>query len=65
MPSHNKKPGAHQENFPGSNLDEEAKAFQKWMEDYQRRTGDKFPTWSTVLKEAHKMGYRISAKSSE
>lgn len=36
--------------------------FMKAMDDYKRRSGRQFPTWSEVLEVLHSMGYRKVAE---
>ncbi|MEX0725147.1 MAG: hypothetical protein WEB58_19620 [Planctomycetaceae bacterium] len=39
--------------------------FMKAMDDYKRRSGRQFPTWSEVLEVVRSMGYRRVAEPSE
>ncbi|WP_298863770.1 hypothetical protein [uncultured Gimesia sp.] len=39
--------------------------FMKAMDDYKRRSGRQFPTWSEVLEVIHSMGYRKVAEPTE
>tara|TARA_R110002095_G_scaffold173522_1_gene150863 strand:+ start:703 stop:1017 length:315 start_codon:yes stop_codon:yes gene_type:complete len=39
--------------------------FMKAMDDYKRRSGRQFPTWSEVLEVLHSMGYRKVAEPTE
>ncbi len=39
--------------------------FMKCMDDYKRRSGRQFPTWSEVLEVLHSMGYRRVAEPTE
>ena len=39
--------------------------FMKAMDDYKRRSGRQFPTWSEVLEVVRGMGYRKVAEPSE
>jgi hypothetical protein len=48
--------------YEGSQMDAEELAFAKWMDDWTRRTGRRFPSWRQILAEAKRMGYRIAAK---
>ncbi len=40
-------------------------AFMTAMDDYKRRAGRQFPTWSEVLEVLHSMGYRKVAEPTE
>jgi hypothetical protein len=44
--------------------DDEIK-FMKEMDDYKRRSGRQFPTWSEVLEVLRSMGYRQVAEPAE
>ena len=37
-------------------------AFMKAMDDYKRKSGRQFPTWSEVLEVLHALGYRKVAE---
>jgi len=39
--------------------------FMKAMDDYKRRSGRQFPTWSEVLEVLHSMGYRKVAEPTD
>lgn len=39
--------------------------FMRAMDDYKRRSGRQFPTWSEVLEVFHSLGYRKVAEPSE
>lgn len=39
--------------------------FMRAMDDYKRKSGRQFPTWSEVLEVLHAMGYRRVAEESE
>lgn len=39
--------------------------FMKAMDDYKRRSGRQFPTWSEVLEVLRSMGYRRVAEAAE
>jgi len=39
--------------------------FMKAMDDYKRRSGRQFPTWSEVLEVIRSLGYRQVAEQSE
>ena len=39
--------------------------FMKAMDDYKRRSGRQFPTWSEVLEVIRSMGYRRVAEATE
>jgi len=39
--------------------------FMRAMDDYKRKSGRQFPTWSEVLEVLHSMGYRRVAEESE
>tara|TARA_B100000029_G_scaffold509225_2_gene597906 strand:- start:970 stop:1248 length:279 start_codon:yes stop_codon:yes gene_type:complete len=39
--------------------------FMTAMDDYKRRSGRQFPTWSEVLEVMHSLGYRKVAAPSE
>ena len=39
--------------------------FMKAMDDYKRRSGRQFPTWSEVLEVLRSMGYRRVAEPAE
>jgi len=39
--------------------------FMKAMDDYKRRSGRQFPTWSEVLEVIHSMGYRKVAEPTD
>lgn len=39
--------------------------FMKAMDDYKRRSGRQFPTWSEVLEVIHSMGYRQVAEPTD
>jgi len=39
--------------------------FMKAMDDYKRRSGRQFPTWSEVLEVLYSMGYRKVAEPTE
>ena len=39
--------------------------FMRAMDDYKRRSGRQFPTWSEVLEVIHSLGYRRMADPSE
>ncbi len=39
--------------------------FMKAMDDYKRRSGRQFPTWSEVLEVLKSMGYRCIAEPTE
>ena len=40
-------------------------AFMKAMDEYKRRSGRQFPTWSEVLEVLYNMGYRQVAEPTE
>jgi len=39
--------------------------FMRAMDDYKRRSGRQFPTWSEVLEVFHSLGYRKVAEPSD
>ncbi|MFK7779430.1 MAG: hypothetical protein QM501_15100 [Gimesia sp.] len=39
--------------------------FMKAMDEYKRKSGRQFPTWSEVLEVIHSMGYRKVAEPTE
>ncbi|MAG92971.1 MAG: hypothetical protein CMJ48_04390 [Planctomycetaceae bacterium] len=39
--------------------------FMKAMDEYKRRSGRQFPTWSEVLEVLHSLGYRQVAETTE
>lgn len=39
--------------------------FMKAMDDYKRRSGRQFPTWSEVLEVLHSLGYRKVAEPTD
>ncbi len=39
--------------------------FMKAMDEYKRRSGRQFPTWSEVLEVLHSMGYRKVAEPTD
>lgn len=41
---------------------EQEVAFMKAMDDYKRKSGRMFPTWSEVLEVLHSLGYRQVAE---
>jgi len=48
----------HSDNFPGSNLPDDAVEFARAIAAYQKATGRRFPAWSEVLEIAKSLGYR-------
>ena len=40
-------------------------AFMKAMDDYKRKSGRMFPTWSEVLEVLHSLGYRRVAEPTD
>ena len=49
----------------GAALTDEEIAFMKAMDDYKRKSGRQFPTWSEVLEVLRSLGYRQVAEPVE